>query len=255
MSHALHVHDTAGDGPALVLVHAFPLHGGLFEGQRPLAEDRRLVIPDLPGFGRSAPPMGPGSMPALAGAVCLAMDRARLKTAALCGVSIGGYILLEMMRRCPERVDALILCDTRAEADAPEALAAREEGIALARTGKVRQVAGAMPPKLLAPTSYADDGIRGAVEGMAAEAHGLGVAFALEAMRDRPDSRPDLASIDVPTLVLVGEQDALTPPDAAKVMADGIPGAKLKVLPGAGHLSPLEAPEAFNAAVRAFLSQ
>ncbi len=255
MAASIFVHDTGGDGPALVLVHAFPLNSDLFAAQRALADDLRLVTLDLPGFGRSAPPAGPGTMGALAGAVCRAMDQVGLQRATLCGVSIGGYILLELMRRCPERVEGLVLCDTRAEADPDEIRAARADGIALADRGRGLEVADGMVPKLLCPDSYARPALRVATEAMASTASDRGIAFALQAMRDRPDSRPGLGEITAPTLVVVGEQDALTPPDLARVMSDGIPGARLEVVPGAGHLTPLEQPERFNALVREFMAR
>lgn len=249
----LKVHDHGGDGPPLVLVHAFPLDSGMFQGQHPLAGELRLVTLDLPGFGGSAPAAGDGSIGALAGAVFQAMDQVGLDQAAVCGVSIGGYITLEMWRRQPERLSALLLCDTRPEEDGEDVMAARGSTIRLVRLGRWDEVLDGLLPRLLAPASLARPELAAAARGMATRATDPGVIFAQQAMASRPDSVSMLAEISVPTLVLVGEEDGLTPPAVAREMAARIPGAQLEVLPGAGHLSPLEAPEQFNRAVRRFL--
>ena len=249
----LKVHDHGGEGKPLVLVHAFPLDSEMFRGQLGLGEDLRLVSLDLPGFGGSDPRTDEGRMEALAGAVFEAMDQVGLEQAALCGVSIGGYILLEMWRQQPERISALLLCDTRPEADSEEVAAARGTAIRLVRLGRRDEVVAGLIPRLLAPASMEQPAIVGAVEEIAARASDAGVVFAQQAMATRADSVELLGHISVPTLVVVGEEDGLTPPEVAREMAGRIPGAKLEILPGAGHLSPLEAPAAFNRAVARFL--
>jgi len=249
----LKVLDHGGEGKALVLVHAFPLDSEMFRGQLGLGSDLRLVTLDLPGFGGSAPRPGDGRMEALAGMVFEAMDQVGLERAALCGVSIGGYILFEMWRQHPERISELVLCDTRPEADGEDVLAARGSAIRLVRLGRRDEVLEGLIPRLLAPASMARPELLGAVKEMAGRTSDDGVIFAQQAMAERSDSVALLESISVPTLVLVGEEDGLTPPEVAGEMAGRIPGAQLEVLPGAGHLSPLEAPEAFNRAVGRFL--
>ena len=249
----LKVHDHGGDGPPLVLVHAFPLDSDMFQGQQALADGVRLVTLDLPGFGGSDPAMGSGSMQALASAVFQAMDQVGLHQAAVCGVSIGGYIALEMWRRQPERLSALLLCDTRPEEDGQDVQAARGAAIRLVRLGRWDEVMDGLIPRLLAPASLARPELAAAVKGMAVRATDAGIIFAQQAMASRADSVSMLPDITIPTLVLVGEEDGLTPPTVAREMAARIPGAQIEILPGAGHLSPLEAPELFNQAVRRFL--
>lgn len=249
----LKIHDHGGDGPPLVLVHAFPLDSSLFQHQLPLAETFRLVTLDLPGYGESAYMPGDGTMEALADKVFLAMNQVGLEQAAVCGVSIGGYILLEMWRRHPERITALVLCDTRPEQDGDDVLAARGAAIRLVRLGRRDEVLDGLIPRLLGPSSRKRPELMAAVKEMAARSTDAGVVFAQQAMASRADSVPLLPGISVPTLVLVGEEDDLTPPDVAREMAGRIPGAELEILPGAGHLSPLEAPDHFNEAVRRFL--
>lgn len=243
-----------GTGPALVMVHGFPLDQTLWDGQSALEGKLRLVRFDLPGFGGSTATAGPASMGSYAEAVVAVMDKVGLRRAALCGLSMGGYLLFELWRRHPERVSALVLCDTRAEADTEEGRAARREGMRMVREGRRQQLLHGYLPRLLAPSSLADERIVARVQAMSDRASDEGIAAALQAMHDRPDSIPTLGSIRVPTLILVGSEDLLTPPAAARVMQAGIPGSQLQVIEGAGHLSPLERPEAFNAALAGFAS-
>lgn len=232
----------------LLLVHAFPMDARMWEGQRGLAP--RVVAPDLPGFGGSAQaPDGVLTM-AIAASRCLeALDEAGIDRAVVCGLSMGGYVAFELWRLAPERVAGLILANTKAEADTPEgadgrrALAAR-----LLAEGNV--LAGSPPPLLSAeaPAELWDE-VRGTIGGQAASA----IAAAALGMAARPDSTPDLRGISVPTLVLTSDLDTLIPAAVSAPIADLIPGATLVVLEGAGHLSNLERPEAFNLAVAGHL--
>jgi len=237
----------------LVLVHGFPLDRSLWSEQLSLSRHLRLVLFDLPGFGGT--PVGPttGDISSHGDAVLAAMDRGGVARATLCGLSMGGYILFDLWRRAPGRIERLILCDTRAEADSPQGRAGRERSIALVREGRRAEATAGIPEQLLAASSAPR--LRARVEAMIERTSDQGLVTALQAMRDRPDSTADLASITVPTLIVVGVEDTLTPPAVARTMRDAIPGASLVEIPHAGHLSPLENPPTFNQAVKDFLIQ
>jgi pimeloyl-ACP methyl ester carboxylesterase len=171
---------------------------------------------------------------------------------AVCGLSMGGYVAFEIMRRAPGRVARLALFDTSARPDTPEQTRRRRGLLALSESGMFRGVTPRLLPQLLAPAHVA--GPLGAEVMAMAERVGRPAFHRQQrAIMHRPDSRPDLASIAVPTLVGVGEEDALTPPHLAEEMAAGIPGARLARIPGAGHLPPMEAPEAVTGLLRDWL--
>ena len=248
--------DVRGEGEALVLVHGFPLDRTIWRGQGPLAGHLRLVTFDLPGFGDSPPATpGPGGLGRYTDVVLDVMDRTGLRSATLCGLSMGGYILLDLWRRAPERVERLVLCDTRAEADGEEARRGRDQGVARVREGRREELLDGMLTKLLTAASREDPAVGGHVRKMMARASERGLVDALQAMKGRPDSTPLLSTISVPTLVLVGSEDALTPPADARRLQSAVPGAAISEIPGAAHLSPLENPEAFNRALLDFFAQ
>jgi 3-oxoadipate enol-lactonase len=247
--------DSGGHGAPVVFVHGFPLDRMMWRAQEPLAGALRLITFDLPGFGEAPPLVGAPSITRYSDAVCEALDRAQLTCATLCGLSMGGYILFEVWRRHPERVERLVLCDTRAEADSSEGRQARQLGIRQIREGLRTQMLEAYVPKLLAPASFARPEIVDRLRAMNHRASDEGIVAALQTMHDRPDSTPTLPTIRVPTLIVVGSEDNLTPPSAAHAMAKAISGAHLVELPSAGHLSPLENPEAFNGALLSFAAR
>lgn len=237
--------DDRGSGPALLFVHGYPLDGGLWRHQAGAFPGWRTLIPDLRGLGRSdAPDLG-YSMATYADDLAALLDAIGVDDVVLAGLSMGGYVAFEFLRRHRPRVRALVLADTRATADSAEGRKGREEAMADVRVGGAPLIAEQMLPKLLAkgaPRSLCDD-----VRAMMAAAPVPGILGALAAMRDRPDSTDLLPTLaGMPTLIVVGAEDALTPPRDAEGMAKAIPGAKLAVIPGAGHLAPLEQPEAFN---------
>lgn len=169
------------------------------------------------------------------------------------GLSMGGYVGFEVMRQAPERVTALILLNTSARADTPDKTEGRQAMIALAEAEGIDAVADAHLPALLSEKHLAREDLTSIVREMARK---TGVATYLKqqtALMNRSDSRELLREIDVPTLVIVGAEDALTPPELAQEMADGIPGAELSVIDDCGHLSTIERPEAVNDAIRSFL--
>jgi pimeloyl-ACP methyl ester carboxylesterase len=174
--------------------------------------------------------------------------------AVLAGLSMGGYVTLAFARRHAARLRGLVLADTKADPDDDTGKANRDKMIALVSESGPRAVVDQMLPKFLGPDTVARrpavaDEVRSICEAQRAAA----IADALRAMRDRPDATPGLSAVSVPTLVVVGEQDAITPPAKAEELGRAIRGAKVEVIPGAGHLSNLENPEAFNAAVQEFL--
>jgi pimeloyl-ACP methyl ester carboxylesterase len=171
---------------------------------------------------------------------------------ALAGLSMGGFISLAMMRLAPERIDRLALLDTNARADVPERTAEREKFIALVQRGRFAEVNAALTPRYLHPNHRGASFVK-IVEQMADDVGAESFIRQQRAIMGRPDSRPMLGSIRCPTLVLVGDSDAATPPELSKEMADAIPGAKLVVIEKCGHLSTIEQPEAVNAAMAAWL--
>jgi 3-oxoadipate enol-lactonase len=250
----LHVHDT-GDGPPLLFLHAFPLDASMWDHQVAAFSARfRCLRPDVYGFGSSPPPPPGMSLDDVAAAVVAALDERGVGAVRVVGLSMGGYLALAMLRGFADRVERLVLCDTKAGADGDQA---REDRLRMAEqvrtAGSVEAIVEPMTARLLAPESAIEYHVSDPVRGRIRRATPAGVAAAQEAMALRPDSSALLASIAVPTFVLVGSQDAVTPPADAERMAAAIPGARLTVIEGAGHLSNLERWDAFNAALAGFL--
>ena len=172
----------------------------------------------------------------------------------LAGLSMGGYIAFAMLRLAPERIARLALLDTAAGPDLPEQKVGREKFIAMAEAGKLTDVVEILTPRFLHRSRQNDEALKRVVRDMAAETEPEAFVRQQKAIMSRPDSRPLLASIRCPSLVLVGEGDELTPPELAKEIAGGISGARLVVVPDCGHLSTLEKPEAVNAALTDWLT-
>src|SRR6185503_2013049 len=238
--------------PALVLLHAFPLDRSMWDRElRALANAASPIIaPSFPGFGRSELPPRQPTLDDYADAVIGVMDAAKVERAAVAGLSMGGYVAFALWRRHRKRIERLALIDTKAEGDTPEAAANR---VRLAETIREHGVEALLkaPPKWLRDGAPGWDGLKQMIRAQNKDA----VAQASVAMSTRPDSLKDLATIDVPTAVIVGEADAITPLANAKTIADGISGASLTVIPDAGHISNIEAPEAFEKAIRAWLAR
>jgi pimeloyl-ACP methyl ester carboxylesterase len=168
---------------------------------------------------------------------------------ALAGLSLGGYIAFAMLRQAPDRIVRLALLDTSARADRPDLRSVREGQIAMAQAGRMRELADMQYDRMVHSSLLTDVRLRQVMHAMGDENGAEAFVRQQRAIIDRPDSRPQLAEIDVPTLVLVGEADTLTPPELAHEMAAGIHGAHLVVVPECGHLSTIERPEAVNAAL------
>jgi pimeloyl-ACP methyl ester carboxylesterase len=171
----------------------------------------------------------------------------------LIGLSMGGYVAFELLRRAPERLSALVLMDTSARPDTPEALERRQRMIAVAEEGRYRDIAGLQLPLLVAEDRLGDPDLVGAVRGMFEATGAEAYVRQQRVIMTRPDSRPTLATVGCPTLVIGGDRDALTPPEIVREIADGIPGARLAMMPACGHLAALERPEAVTHAITGFL--
>jgi len=246
--------DARGDGPALLLIHGFPLDHSLWAHQVAALSGWRRIAPDLRGAGASDAPDGGYSMTTYADDLVRLLDRLHIDRAVVAGLSLGGYVAFEMLRRHRARVAGLILLDTRAEADSAEGRSGRESMIEVARAQGAAAVAERMVPRLLGRSSQlTQPQVVEQVRAMIARTPVPGIVGALGAMRDRPDSTPLLPTVDVPTLVVVGAEDELTPPAASRAMAAAIPSAAMTTIPGAGHLSPLEAPTAVTRVIAEFL--
>ena len=236
--------------PALVLLHAFPLDSSMWDREIRALSDvaSPIVAPSFPGFGRSELPAKQPTLDDYADAVVGAMDAARIDRAAVAGLSMGGYVAFALWRRHRKRIAAIALIDTKAEGDTPEAAHNR---IRLADTIREHGVEALLktPPKWLRDASPKWPAVKALIRAQDKEA----VAQASVAMAGRPDSMQELATIDVPTAVIVGESDAITPLAQSKTMYERVAGATLSVIPDAGHLSNLEAPEAFERALRDWL--
>ena len=255
----IHYLDAGPSGaPALVLLHAFPLHAGMWTPQiEHLSSTHRVVAPDLLGFGGSDAPesMYRYTMLGFADVVAGLLDHLGLERVVLGGLSMGGYVAFAFLRQYPERVRGLILADTRAGADTTMVFDRRtDQQDQVARIGTTALIetllAGLLSEETRAHRLELVEQVRRLMANPPA-----GFIGGLEAMKHRPDATEELGSITVPVLVIVGEEDSPSPPDVAREMERRIPDAELVVLPSAGHLSNLEAADEFNAAVASFLAR
>jgi pimeloyl-ACP methyl ester carboxylesterase len=227
----------------LLLLHAWPLDARMWEPQLSALPDALSVAaPNMPGFGGSEPTGEIMTMKAAAERVIAELDAAGIDRALVCGLSMGGYVAFELWRQARERVLGFVLANTRAVGDAPDAAEKRR---ALAK--RLRAESNVLvddPPPLLAEDAPSElyERVRALIADQTPEA----IAAAALGMAERPDSTPDLSTIDVPTLVITSTGDRLIPPDVSSAMADGIAGATLHVLERVGHLSNLEAPDEFD---------
>jgi pimeloyl-ACP methyl ester carboxylesterase len=250
-------YDLAGNGSVVVLLHAFPLCRTMWQPQlTALQGDFRVLTPDLRGFGGSSPFDGKPSVDQMADDIADLLDALGIKDKVVVGgVSMGGYVSMAFARRHASRLRGLILADTRAEADDATMRAARDEMLAFIQTHSMLDVIDRMLPKLVSPATLANrPDIVDQVRQSAAKLKIAGILAAWEALRDRPDARPGLANIRVPTLALAGSNDELTPPSVLQRIASAISGAQFIEIPGAGHLSNLEQPARFNAELLRFVN-
>lgn len=248
-----------GSGPVLLLVHGFPLDHSMWRGQAAaFSATHRVIAPDLRGFGasrRAQRSEQADSIEQFADDLNALLDALHVeKPVVFCGLSMGGYIAWQFFRKYRERVGALILCDTRSGVDTPEGIDVRKKMAAHVLVHGSQSVADAMLPKLLCDeTLCTQPKIAESLRSTIVAADPAAIAAGQLAMAGRPDSTPLLPKIDVPTLLIVGQHDAITTVDMMQDDAAAIAGAKLAVIPSAGHMAPLERPTAVNEEIRRFL--
>lgn len=249
-------YDVRGSGPVLLLLHAFPLGLFMWDPQaEALSPAHRVARFDARGFGGSALGSQPFTMDRIADDAAAVLDALAVEKAVVGGCSMGGYAALAFARRHPRRLAGLVLQDTRAGADSDEAKANRITLAARVLAEGAAVAVEAFLPKLLGVTSQRTRGaLVSLVERRILAAPREAIAAALHGLAAREDSHATLGAIRVPTLVLVGEEDVLTPPSEAEAMVAAIPDARLERIPGAGHLANLENPQAVNAALGSFLA-
>jgi len=248
--------DVRGEGLPVLFVHGFPFDRTVWRHQLATLSRVRRIAPDFRGVGDSgAPPGADGySLTRYADDLVAVLEAVGVRQAVLCGLSMGGYVIFELLRRHPERVKGLILADTKPEPDSTEAKRGREELTQVAqRDGQDAVIERLLPRLLAAATQATQPEVAGQVREMAHRWSVPGLVGALRTLRDRPDSTDTLRDVRVPTLVLVGSEDQIAPPDTARAMAQLIPGAQCHVVPAAGHLAPLEQPLATSRVVADFL--
>ncbi|MEM9802288.1 MAG: alpha/beta fold hydrolase [Planctomycetota bacterium] len=243
----------SGEGPAALFVHGFPLDHSMWSAQiEALSDVATCLAVDLCGFGRS-PWDGSEAltMERHADDLVRVLDASGVERADIIALSMGGYASLAMWERHPTRIRSMALVDTRAAADDAAGRSARDAAAARLRAGERDGWTSDSIPKLVGPG--ASDSVHSSIRAMIDSTPVETIVAALVGMRDRADRTETLATIDVPTLVLCGEDDALTPPAMSREMAGHLPDSRLEIIPGAGHMAPMEAPEAVNAALRSFL--
>jgi len=248
-------YEIRGSGPPVVLLHAFPCHHEFWNPVAEALDSRyRLILPDLRGHGDSEIGEGPALMQKHAGDVARVLDAAGVAKAAFVGCSIGGYILFEFWRRFRERVTSLALCDTRPQSDTADGRANRLKAAAAVLEQGTEPFIESMIPKLMGRTTVSTrpdlvDGARAMMRKMSAE----DISLVLRGMAERPDSVADLKSINVPTLIVIGEEDVLSTVADGELMRQNIARSELKVVPKAGHYAPWEQPELVGKVLRQFL--
>ena len=228
----------------------------MWERQLALATDGwRLVVPQLRGFDGGAGEPSVSAIDDYAGDVIDLLDTLHIDEAVIGGLSMGGYVAFAILRHAARYVHALILADTKSEADSPDAIAGRKRLLEILEKKGTAGVADEMVPKLLGETTRRErPEVEARVRELVLSNAPEPIAGAVRALMSRPDSTPLLATIHVPTLIVVGAEDTVTPPVAAEALHRAIGGSELVQIPGAGHLSNLERPELFDAALARFLS-
>ena len=245
-----------GTGLPIVFLHAFPLNRTMWAEQaKALSSQFRAITIDLRGHGESDAPLWHYTLDQAADDVIGLLDHLSIRQAVFVGLSMGGYVLFALYRKYADRVQGLVLADTRAQADTAEGKEARFQMAQIAYKNGPSAIADIMLPKLLSPATIQTRPelvrrVRTMIEGTQVS----GIAGDLMAMAERPDSIALLNQITCPTQIVVGEQDLATPPSDAKLMADRIPDARLTIIPGAAHLSNMEQPGLFYETIRSVVS-
>ena len=247
--------EVTGEGPDVVLLHPFPSNRRFWKPLiSPLDSHYRLIMPDLRGLGESASAEQVVTMQAHSEDLLRVCDELKIGKAVFVGCSIGGYILFEAWRRFRERFRALVLCDTKAEADDEQARGTRlraAEDVLL--RGPDLFIANALPKLIGESTQRNRPDIYAAARATTAQSSAQGIAAVQRGMAARPDSTRTATEIDVPTLVVVGEEDTATPPSVMQNLASKIRNSEFRMIPRAGHYSPFEQSEEFGRVLRQFL--
>jgi len=250
-------YEIRGKGPPVVLLHPFPCHHEFWDPVAAMLESRyQLVLPDLRGHGDSGIGDGPALMQKHASDIARVLDAAGVGGAVFIGCSIGGYILFEFWRRFRARVTSLALCDTRPQADTAEGRANRLKSADSVLESGTEPFFQTMIPRLMGSTTVRTrpdlvDGARAMMRKMSAE----DISLVLHGMAERPDSTADLKTINFPTMIVIGEEDVLSPVSDGELMRQNIVGSQLKVIPKAGHYAPWEQPKAVGEILRQFLDR
>ena len=248
--------DDHGHGPVVVLLHGFPLDRSIWDGLiGPLSAAHRVIAPDLRGHGRSPATPGPYSMEDLADDVLETLEAEGVPPPyVLVGHSMGGYVALAFAEAHPDRLRALVLLSSRALADMPEAARRRlETAEALDREGTTEPLLGMVDAMLAADNRRSRPELVEHVGGLIRGTSAVGAAGALRGMASRPDRHDVLQALEVPLLVIAGADDAIVPAEESSAMADAAPGGRLQSIDGAGHLAPIEAPDATAGVLLSFL--
>lgn len=251
------VYDDVGVGHAVVLIHGYPFNRSLWTEQIEALTSRfRVVTPDLRGFGESDSSEGPVTMNRMAQDVAELMDQLGIEQAVICGLSMGGYVAMAFVKQFPSRVKALLLADTRAQADTEEGKQTRQQQAEKALSEGMAGIADAMLPKLLTPDTVSKrPEVVKRVRDMMLRTKPQGAASALLGMAERDDQSEFISTIRVPTMIVVGREDAITPLADSEKMQSKIAPSRLVVIENAGHVSNLEQTEQFNFALLRFLDR
>ncbi|HXM64581.1 MAG TPA: alpha/beta fold hydrolase [Terriglobales bacterium] len=248
-------YEVLGSGPPVVLLHPFPANHELWKpAAQALVARYRVILPDLRGHGESGVGEGPATMEKHAADIACVLDHEEVGRAAFVGVSIGGYVLFEFWRRYRARVQALVLCNTKAQADTPEARSGRLQAATFVLDRGTELFFKDMIPKLMGKTTRTTrpDLVEGALRMMRTMSP-EDVALVQRGMAERQDSVETLKTINVPTMLVTGDEDILTGVAEAELMRQNISGSQIKVIAKAGHYSPWERPEEVGKLLRQFL--
>ena len=250
-------YEVLGSGPPVVLLHPFPANHNLWKpAAQALTTRYRVILPDLRGHGESGVGDGPATMEKHAADIARVLDHEEVRRAAFVGVSIGGYALFEFWRKYRARVDALVLCNTKAQADTPEARAVRLQAATFVLERGTELFFGSMIPKLMGKTTRdtRPDLVEGALRMMRTMSP-EDVAVVQRGMAERQDSVETLKTINVPSMLVTGDEDILTGVGEAELMRQNISGSEIKLIAKAGHYSPWEQPEEVGKLLRQFLDR
>jgi 3-oxoadipate enol-lactonase len=250
-------YEEVGCGPAIVLIHGYPFNRSSWADQVTALADRyRVLTLDLRGHGETETSSGTSTMKLMAQDISALMDDLRIDRAVMGGLSMGGYVALAFYQLFPHRVEKLLLADTRAQADTNEGKATRAEQVEQILAEGMAGIVNAMLPKLLSPETVSKrPEIVKRLREMMMHTNPEGAAAALRGMAEREDQTGRLSQIRVPTLIVVGKEDPITPVADSEKMHDGIVGSQLVVIENASHVSNIEQPEQFNRALQEFLNE